>query len=192
MIEFVTNFQFWYYQNEFSVGSRMSAKIEAANTHKHVRFLADLQTFNYSFPCDVCEYETARKSELEDHLFYYHQIRVSFTHKQTVRKNYFVNRVEQNIDSVPKESRICCIFCILQIVSRYILRLFWIKIWNKCMIIIFCALFRWSWLAWDWWAGCHPMPISCSHSARWEKSTLIQYKDSKEDHEFTFNFTYSL
>ena len=104
----------------------MSTKTEAAN--KHVRFLADLQTFNYSFPCHVCDYETARKADLEDHLFYHHKIQVSFTHKQILRKNYMVNKVEQNIDSVPKESRICYIICILRKVSSYILKLFWIKI----------------------------------------------------------------
>lgn len=49
-------------------------------TKKNVRFHEICETFNYSFPCHVCEYETSRKKELEYHLLYQHSIRQSFTH----------------------------------------------------------------------------------------------------------------
>ena len=49
-------------------------------TKKNVRFHETCETFNYSFPCHVCEYETSRKKELEFHLLYQHSIRQSFTH----------------------------------------------------------------------------------------------------------------
>ena len=48
--------------------------------NKQVQFQNELQTYNYAFPCHVCDYETARKRELEDHLFNSHRIRMSFTH----------------------------------------------------------------------------------------------------------------
>lgn len=53
-------------------------------TKKNVRFHEICETFNYSFPCDVCEYETSRKKELEYHLLYQHSISQSFTHSNTL------------------------------------------------------------------------------------------------------------
>ena len=54
-------------------------------TKKNVRFHEISETFNYSFPCHVCEYETGRKKELEYHLLYEHSIRQSFTHTNNSR-----------------------------------------------------------------------------------------------------------
>merc|ERR1712150_174986 len=53
-------------------------------TKKNGRFHEICETFNYSFPCDVCEYETSRKKELEYHLLYQHSISQSFTHSNTL------------------------------------------------------------------------------------------------------------
>ena len=55
-------------------------------TKKNVRFQETSETFTYSFPCHVCQYETGRKKELEYHLLYEHSIRQSFTHSVTRRQ----------------------------------------------------------------------------------------------------------
>ena len=47
---------------------------------KNVRFHDVSETFTYTFPCHVCQFETGRKKELEYHLLYEHAIRQSFTH----------------------------------------------------------------------------------------------------------------
>ena len=47
---------------------------------KNVRFHDISETFTYTFPCHVCQFETGRKKELEYHLLYEHSIRQSFTH----------------------------------------------------------------------------------------------------------------
>ena len=49
-------------------------------TKKNVRFHETSETFTYTFPCHVCQFETGRKKELEYHLLYEHSIRQSFTH----------------------------------------------------------------------------------------------------------------
>ena len=60
-------------------------------TKKNVRFHETSETFTYTFPCHVCQFETGRKKELEYHLLYEHSIRQSFTHSVTRKQR----RVEQ-------------------------------------------------------------------------------------------------
>ena len=81
-------------------GGKLSSK-----NKKQVRFLNDLQTFTYSFPCHVCDFETARKRALEDHLLSCHQIIVSFTHPTARPRNRLEkisSIVEKNVDTAPK------------------------------------------------------------------------------------------
>ena len=81
-------------ENGNLVWSRMATKMER---RKQVRFENDLQTFNYSFPCHVCDFETARKRELEQHLFSVHSIEVSFTHASSFRR-----KPDKRVDSIPQ------------------------------------------------------------------------------------------
>ena len=62
---------------------------------KNVRFHDISEIFNYSFPCDLCQYETSRKKELEFHLLYEHSIRRSFTHNHT--SYYQVRELEETL-----------------------------------------------------------------------------------------------
>ena len=81
-------------------GGKLSSK-----NKKQVRFLDDLQTFTYSFPCHVCDFQTARKRSLEEHLLTSHQILVSFTHATARPRNRLEkisHIVEKNVDSAPK------------------------------------------------------------------------------------------
>ena len=64
---------------------------------KRVRFQLWVTKVTYSFPCDVCDYETARKGELERHLFSRHRIRVSFTHKLPESPNLLAIKFRKNV-----------------------------------------------------------------------------------------------
>ena len=81
-------------------GGKLSSK-----NKKQVRFLDDLQTFTYSFPCHVCDFQTARKRMLEEHLLTRHEIIVSFTHATARPRNRLEkisHIVEKNVDTAPK------------------------------------------------------------------------------------------
>ena len=84
--------------------------VKLVKNKKQVRFLNDLQTFTYSFPCDVCDFETARKRELEEHFLTRHEIIVSFTHSTGRPRNRLAkisHIVEENVDTAPKVSHEC-------------------------------------------------------------------------------------
>ena len=66
-----------------------------------MRFVEDLETFTYSFPCHVCDFETARKTELENHLLRRHEITMSFTHASAKRRR-LLTMVETNVNTLPK------------------------------------------------------------------------------------------
>ena len=74
---------------------KMATKIA---TRKQVRFTSDSETFNYSFPCHVCDFETARKKELEDHLLSHHSLHVSFTHSRAFKRQH----LDDDLSAVPK------------------------------------------------------------------------------------------
>ena len=63
--------------------------------------MEDLETFTYSFPCHVCDFETARKTELENHLLRRHEITISFTHASAKRRR-LLTMVETNVNTLPK------------------------------------------------------------------------------------------
>ena len=102
-----------------SVGVRMLPRVQRLQPpppetgKKQVRFVEDLETFTYSFPCHVCDFETARKTELENHLLRRHQITMSFTHASAKRRR-LLTMVETNVNTLPK---VCWCSIILSIKS---------------------------------------------------------------------------
>ena len=93
--------------SDHSVGVRMLSRVQRLQPplldtgKKQVRFVEDLETFTYSFPCHVCDFEKARKTELENHLLRRHQITMSFTHASAKRRR-LLTMVETNVNTLPK------------------------------------------------------------------------------------------
>lgn len=63
----------------------------------------------------MCDFETARKRELEEHLLTRHEIIVSFTHSTGRPRNRLAkisHIVEENVDTVPKMLMAGLILCL--------------------------------------------------------------------------------